>query len=360
MKRALQIAFGLGLSAFFIWWSLRGVDLGKVGHAIEAALAGPRVLWVVAMVAVLALVHFVRAWRWGLLLKPLASAPFREINAIAAVGFMALMVMPLRLGELGRPSLAAEKLKIRMSGALASVVVERVTDGLFMGALLVGLLWTVGGRSASAHLAHVRVGAVIVALIFALGLAFLIVAFVHRQAANRWTRRVVGVFSTRLAERLCGMLDSFIDGLAVVPSWTRFAEVVGLTAIYWALNALGIVLISRAFALRLTFLQATTVLGLQVIGVMIPAGPGMVGTMQAFTALGMKLFRTTLHPGLSAGALGASVAACVNTGWALSFAQQVSFGLYFVLLGRVELNHLFSHLWSRRRVPEAEQVPAGS
>lgn len=351
MKRTLQISFGLGLSLFFVWWSLRGTDLAAVAHAVRAA----DLRWVLAALAVLSTIHFVRAWRWGLLLKPLAPARFRDVNALAAVGFMALMLLPLRLGELARPSLAAEKLKVRMSGALASVVVERIVDGLFMGLVLVGLLWTLGAEVSSRHLARVRLGGALVALVFGAGLVALVLAFRHRDAADRLVGRLVGRFSPRLADRLRGMLASFTDGLAVVPSASRLFEFVLVTALYWGLNALGLALLARAFALHLSPAQATTVLGLQVIGAMIPAGPGMVGTMQFFTVLGASLF---LHgPGV-----GTRIAAYAHTGWALSFGQQVAFGLYFVLIGRVRLNHLFSHLLGRGQVAPtaADEAPLGS
>ena len=79
-------------------------------------------------------------------------------------------------------------------------------------------------------------------------------------------------------------------------------------------------------------------LGLQVIGAMIPAGPGMVGTIQFFTSLGVGLF---IGDGPEARV---AAAAFAHTAWALSFSQQVLTGLYFVATGQVPIADLLGGL----------------
>ena len=79
------------------------------------------------------------------------------------------------------------------------------------------------------------------------------------------------------------MMDAFIHGLRVVPSRRKVALFFGLTAVYWGVNAWGMSLLARGFGIRLGAVAAFTVLGALVVGVMIPAGPGMVGTFQAAT-----------------------------------------------------------------------------
>jgi hypothetical protein len=70
----------------------------------------------------------------------------------------------------------------------------------------------------------------------------------------------------------------------------------------------------------------------------VPAGPGMVGTFQFFTQMGLSLF---LPGALGSGPQGVTAAAYANTIWLMQFGQQVLLGLLFVALGHVALRGLF-------------------
>jgi hypothetical protein len=344
MKRALQLVISLGLSVFFVWLSLRGAALGEVVQAV--ASASPALLLVYALVW--SAIHVVRIQRWALLLQPLAQVRFRQLNPLGSVGFMALMILPLRLGEFARPVLASERLGIRKSAAFASVVVERVVDGLVVGLLLVGLLWSlpdaVEGRAAP-----VRIGSVLVTLAFGGGLLVLVLAYRSRAAATRLIHRLLDQVSPRVAMRVADMLEAFFGGLDVVPSARKLAEFFALTAVYWGLCALGIGLLAPAFGLQLDARQSFTVLGLQVIGAMIPAGPGMIGTLQYFTVLGLDLFIGGRQP--------VAVAAFAHTLWAMQFVHQVGLGLYFVAAGQVSLGSLYARLGRDEPTSPSPQSP---
>ena len=95
MKRALQTLAGLGISAAALAFTLRGKDLGR----IWSEMLGADYRWLWPYLGIMLLIHLVRTVRWGILLEPVAKVPFARLNAAAAVGFMALMVLPFRLGE---------------------------------------------------------------------------------------------------------------------------------------------------------------------------------------------------------------------------------------------------------------------
>jgi glycosyltransferase 2 family protein len=136
VKRIVQAIVGLAVSGLALWLTLRGKDLGGVWLAMREA--DYRYLWL--YLPFLVAIHLVRTVRWGILLEPVAKVPFARLNAASAVGFMALAILPFRLGEFARPYLVAERPRIRVSAALSSVVVERVADGIFTGLLLVAAL----------------------------------------------------------------------------------------------------------------------------------------------------------------------------------------------------------------------------
>ncbi|HEX7622228.1 MAG TPA: lysylphosphatidylglycerol synthase transmembrane domain-containing protein [Anaeromyxobacteraceae bacterium] len=327
MKRLIQAFAGLGISGAALALTLRGKNLGNIWA--EMLHADYRWLW--PYVALLFLIHVIRTVRWGLLLEPVAKVPFSKLNAVSAVGFMAMVLLPFRLGEFARPYLVAERPRLRVSAALSSVVVERVADGLFAAALLILTLLAVpeGTRGLSAF----RLAGVVVFAAFAALLAFLVLAYKNRPRAVRLTHRLLDPISPRVAERASGMMDAFIHGLRLVPSRRKVALFFALTFLYWAVNGWGIQLFARSFGFSLSLIEAYTVLGVLVVGVMIPAGPGMVGTFQAAVAGGLSLFAPNA---------GERAFAFANVLWFVQIAQQAGLGLVFLFSRHIQIARIFA------------------
>ena len=53
-----------------------------------------------------------------------------SLFSITSVGFMAINLLPVRMGEFVRPYLISQKSSIRLGSSLATIVVERVFDML--------------------------------------------------------------------------------------------------------------------------------------------------------------------------------------------------------------------------------------
>ncbi len=327
MKRAVQVLAGLAISAVALWLTLRGKDLGAIWAEMRAA----DYRYLAPYLAILLAIHVARVVRWGILLEPVAKISFWRLNAISAVGFMALMILPFRLGEFARPYLVAEPGKLRASTALSSVVAERVADGIFTGVLLVLVLFAVPDGAPGVRV--LRVGGVLVSLGFATLLAFLVVAYRNRALAVRLASAVLRPLSPRAADRAAGMLDAFIHGLRQLPDRRETAVFVLLTVVYWGLNALGMSVLARGFGFELGVVESCALLGVLVVGVMIPAGPGMVGTFQGAIVLGLALFA----PREAVATRGTAFA---NVLWAAQLGQQTAVGLFFLFSRHIRLGRL--------------------
>jgi glycosyltransferase 2 family protein len=332
LKLALRIAVPVLISAGLVWLSLRKAPVGQVVDAIARSPKGP----LAAYVGILLVIHLLRTVRWGVLLERLGHVGFERLNSASAIGIMLLMVLPLRMGEFARPLLIARPPKgsgphLRRSGAMASIVVERIVDGLFMGIVGVLALQSVhGDYAARARQVSVLVSAGFFGLCVLLGLAFFL-----RAQAVALTRKLLGKVSPRLGGKVASMLDAFISALHLGSGW-KVAWFFALTCAYWTCATLGLALVAPAFGMHLTFLQACAVLAMQVVGVMIPAGPGMVGTLQIATQVGLSFF----YGAFSAGPEGVNAVAYANTVWLLQFGQQVVVGLLFMSAGHVSLHGL--------------------
>jgi len=328
-RRAVPVALGLAVSGGALWLTLRGKDLGAIG----AAMRGADYRYLAWYLAVLLAIHLVRTVRWGLLLSPVARVPFARLNAVAAVGFMALVLLPFRIGELARPYLVAEKGRLRVSAALSSVVAERVADGFFMGVVLVATLLAV--PDSAPGVALLRTAGFAVSLLFFAAFAFLVVAYRNRALAARIASAALAPVSARAAARVAAMVDAFIHGLRLVGGPGRTLVFTGLTALFWGLNAFGIRLLALGFGFDLGVVESTAVLGALVVGAMIPAGPGMVGTFQGAVVLGLALFA-------SPEAVATRGTAYANVLWAAQIGQQTALGMLFLFSRHVRFDRILA------------------
>jgi glycosyltransferase 2 family protein len=357
LKLTVRLVLSLGVSALLMWLSLRNADLRAVGRAI--ASADP---WRMAGFAgILVCIHLVRTVRWGILLEPLGHVGFKRLNSASAVGFMLLIVLPFRLGEFARPLLIARPppgaggVTLRRSGAFASIVVERIVDGLAIGLLGIVALRMLGERASGRYAEFARQASALVALGFFVLCVAVVLAFFLRERAVQLTSRVLRPFSPRLAHRASSMLDAFISALHLGSGWKALAFF-ALTALYWSLNGFGLALLAPAFGFHLAPLMVATILAVQVVGVMVPAGPGMIGTMQFSTQAGLSLFVADAFTRGSP--VAAHAAGYANALWMLNFGVQVALGLLFMLLGHVSLRGVLQP--SPEAGPEADLPAAAS
>lgn len=314
-KHPLRLAVSLAISLGALALSLRGVRLGALWEQLRLA----DYWYLLAHLGVLLLIQLLRTVRWGLLVAPVKRLPFKRLLAIASVGFMALVMLPLRLGEFARPYLVREPGRVSGSAAMVSIVLERILDGLAVAGLLLVLLLDLPDSlpDSQSHVAWARRGAVLVLLGFAGLLAALALARWRRELALR----VAGSLA-RLSPWLSARVVSFVGALAALPTAGELAGIVLLTAGYWTLNGYATWILARGFGIPLGLLQAFACMGIRALGIMLPAGPGMVGTFQAFMQLALAMFL----PGLPA----ATAAAFANVLWACQFCQQVALGLLFL------------------------------
>ncbi len=322
MRRIVtRVVVSLVIGAAFVLLACRDISWKELKDALSQVS-----LWHLAVYfVILSAIQVVRTLRWGLLLKPLGRISTARLFSAAAIGFMALMALPLRLGELARPLLIAERGRIRVSAAMASVVVERVIDSLLMAALLAVMLFGLGRRGGEERLDLWAAG---VLALFLLLLGVLVYFLCRREKSIAFVRRLARPFSERLSERVASMADAFIGGLKVLPDWRLLAAFLLVTLIYWAMTLAGMVFMFGAVPglENLGWLEGATALGVLCVGLMIPAGPGMIGNFHYFLKIGLALF-------VAAG-LEPAVMAYAVVVHAMQLGQQVLWGLVFLLLRR--------------------------
>ena len=269
---------------------------------MAAALRTVDLTCVVASVAVLPVVQFCRAWRWNNLLAPIGvKLPLGRLLAISSVGFMAILALPARLGELVRPALIRQRGQISAAAALGTIAVERVIDGLFVSLTVFFAFVSLRNSESPSWMmptAYVALG------IFSAALGFL-------SFSVRWPERTVNTavsltlaryYAPGLAELLRAKLASMIRGFVVLKDWRNLLVFTLWSAVYWAVNGLFMWILAMGFQdIDLSPVGAYAIMGVVAVGIMLPNSPGLIGQYAWFAMLGLSL---SAGPELGLGGVG--------------------------------------------------------
>ncbi len=285
--RALQLGFGLAVTAAMIWWAFHKYRLIDIWHDMLSAHPVP-----MAIAVVLATIPFVlRVPRWQLLLHEDGGGrvpPLPMWRAIS-IGFAANNVLPFRAGEVLRVMAISRLAPVSFASALSSIAIERVLDALMVILLLGGALvassfpsdLTLGGTTPVSVIA-VRIGVVCL-----VALAAAIIAAWQRDRTLQLARWILP--SNRIGYALHAFAERVLVGLEALRDVRRSAPVIGWTFVIWLINASAFYAAFRAFDFDVPFTGALILQGALMIGISLPQGPGYVGVFQV-------VFAKTLGP----------------------------------------------------------------
>lgn len=223
MKLAAILALTLAGLGAVLW----GIDGAVVRQSLAAfdwrSLA---VAWVCYY-----LTQMFRCWR----LQALLGTPVRfwRLMSITSLGFLAINVLPFRMGEAVRPTLLTDE-SVPLGEGVAAIFLERLADMLALLAFLLGVGWmvelppgsiVVGGTdvvAAGQRLFGTSVAVGVVALVAAAALGERALVLTDRLPAGRVIRR-------------------FVEGLRqLVRRPAAMARVMGLTGAIWAVTLIAV------------------------------------------------------------------------------------------------------------------------
>lgn len=274
-----QFWLGVLISLLLIWYSLRGLHLKDLTDVLVQA----NYWWLLPGVAVYFVAVWARAWRWHHLLKPLKSISTRELFPTVAIGYFGNNILPARAGELLRAVVLKKDEGIPVSASLATIIVERVFDGVVMlGFVFVNLselarlTQTSGFVGDIRSLALIGTGVFLGALAVFLGLAM----FPERGLAlvNGIIQRVI---PAKYAEKILGLTDRFLCGLASLRSPRMILMVFLTSVVIWLLETAKYWFVMHAFPFQVSFFALMLMNGIVNLATTIPSAPGYVGTFDA-------------------------------------------------------------------------------
>jgi len=287
MKKSARTAAILVASIALLAIFLRGAHLDQVWGEIKNA--NPWLVTLSLITTVLTMI--VRAVRWQYLLAPIGEARFRPAFRTTMIGFAASTVLPARAGEFIRPYLLARQEGLSGTATFATVVVERLLDGVTVVALLAIFVLFFDGDMAAGNTLYraVRLGGLLVGAGTLFVLAGMFFAAKDPQALGRWAFKLERLLPGQFTHVLAEILQKFAEGLAVVRAPSRLLVAIVLSIPVWLTIALGVWATTLAFHIDMPFTGSFLLISVLVVGVSVPT-PGGVGAFEAATRIGLTSF----------------------------------------------------------------------
>ncbi len=259
----------IGISLFFLDLVFAQLNLQEVG----GALAEARWWLLIPSLAALMVHLIIRIWRWQWLLKPVGDIPFGPAFRAGMIGIGGNMVLPARAGEFLRAYVIGRSTGISKTGAFATVVVERIFDGLTMLLILLGLV-IFGVRDTQLQ----KIG-LAGTVFYVLALAGAVTFMTRRH----WFEGLVGrLLPGALAEKALALMAAFASGLESLRDGKQLFMVTLLSLATWAFIPLSFYPVLQAFKFHvsLPFFASVLMLPMLAFGLTIPGAPGGVGLFE--------------------------------------------------------------------------------
>jgi glycosyltransferase 2 family protein len=300
--RSKRVWLGLAIAAACLFFLFRETDWA----ALRTALLQADYRWIVIALPIFITGYLVRALRWHHLLAPVRRVPTRALLPYLVIGFMANNVLPGRAGEFIRPYLAGERLGISRSASFATVVLERIFDGLTMLAIfgiasaflstrvervVMDPTFMIFGHSGAEFYHWIRLSILAATGIFAglLLAAFAAIHFKERSLAlaTRLAKLLPGTLHTKVED----ILHRFVSGLEVLRSWVDLVRVFALSLFAWMLEGTTYYLVAQGFHLTPSFGSILILMALVNLAIMVPSSPGGWGPFEVAGVGYLKFLR---------------------------------------------------------------------
>lgn len=282
MNRALQLILGLAVSAVCIWLSMKDVKLAEVWTVLRgASLPG---FGAVCLVTIFG--FWLRAVRWRMFIQSPRRLSTDSLFSATMIGFMANNVLPFRLGEFVRPWALSRSSGLSKSMLLATVVVERAIDMLTLLAIF-GISLIIRPIAETSEAGRMVQGGAKVLLAACVILTILVVTAERNRAL---AQRAVALVPERIRPRVARLADRFLDGFSLFRDLGRLLQVFALSFAMFLCFAVALTVSMWSLQITVPWYAGLIMLVVTAIGIMVPAAPGYVGTLNYACIVGLALF----------------------------------------------------------------------
>lgn len=265
----INLFTGLAVGAFFFLWLYRSIDFGKLiamSHSV-------RFSYILVGIGCYAAAICVRTFRWQKILNPCSKLKTAQVAKALIVGYAMNVILPARLGELFRANICKTWYSVPRSTALATIVIERISDGLtVLFCLFIGLM------SLNSLHYHYEMTAMMLGGFSIFGMALLLLIFLRKFSLGALMDRI---------PRIKGKILNFQSGIRDLPVQIVW-QLIPTTLLIWIFEGLSLWSLVMATGNRLDFFGVTLLIGVVSLSTLLPSPPGFLGTMQFAFAMALR------------------------------------------------------------------------
>ncbi len=272
MNRRWQFWLGLLVSVLFLYFALVGLKLDEVWQNIKTA----RYIWIVPGVMVYFLAVWGRTWRWHYLLASIQKVKLSSLFPVVVIGYMGNNIYPARAGEILRAYVLKRREGISISSSLATILVERVFDGVVM---LFFVFVSLPFAPMAPYLRRLVIWSSL--LFFGVLGGFFLVAARPEKAKVLYRRWLEGFIPSRLREKVEGILDRFIEGFGGLRRPQDVFMIFVTSVFIWLTETTKYWFVMHGFDFSVPFYVLMLMTAVVNLATTLPSSPGYIGTFDA-------------------------------------------------------------------------------
>lgn len=261
--------------------ALRGVSLSQ----LELILIRANYTWLLPTIIAILASHWLRGWRWKLMLAELPSVKQRNYAPSITTAFYAVLIgymtnyIVSRIGEFVRVGNVALKEKLPFTEVLGTVISERLLDLVVSALAFLSLFWIAQDKLIATYQTYMMpfLGRMQNA-IWILGLGFLVASFLGVWLLKRWRNQEKNALGSKV--------HALIEGLKTLYQTPHKVKMVISTLGIWFCYALiahfSALLLHFPEELSWSLADSWVILMIGSLGILVPT-PGGAGTFHVIT-----------------------------------------------------------------------------
>ncbi len=279
MKFPIKRTIGLLISLLLIVFIFNQVDLNKTFKVFDDF----EPLYLILIIPAYYIGFVFRNYRWKILLSQGLRSKIRNLTGFIFIGYMLNCFLPARAGDFYRAHLLGDQEKIKKVQVFASIVLERIFDGVVVFCFLLlsivisfNQVWII--KTATA-VGCIFVGAFVV--------LFLMAKYSSPDSFCKTIEKKIQILPSIMQKPFNVVLlqinkhaNAFIEGLRVFHNPVEILQTILLTAAIWFFEGIVVFLVVKSFGISLNMFSSLFVLSILVFSGLIPAASNLLGPYQ--------------------------------------------------------------------------------
>ncbi len=267
--RLLSTVFAIALAGVLLYFSLRGIEWGRVGQIFSHA----KVPYVLLCCVIFSTALFIRAYRWRILLQAEGDVPVSLAFWATSAGYFGNNFLPARAGEVVRTLMISSRSSLSKAFVLTTALCERLADAIALvtiSAIVLLIIPFRPGWLASA------------AKPFAFAGAAAIVALAILPYLDKVSKSVLNALPLpqAVSERMQHLIGHILRGIRSFHDVRRLGGFLSLTCVIWCMDVVTTLIGAKALGISISVPVAFLLIAGLGLGSALPSTPGYVGIYQ--------------------------------------------------------------------------------